>query len=268
MLNEEIKRFKSVVRAHYKKQGRHDLPWRHTTDAYAILVSEMMLQQTQVARVIPKYEAFLKRFPTAKHLARAPLSEVLTLWSGLGYNRRARFLHESAKHCVDVYKGVFPNDVALLETFPGIGHYTARAVAAFAYNTPVVCIETNIRTVYINHFFKHKKAVDDRAITALLARTLDTKHPREWYWALMDYGAYLKSKGNTLHRKSASYKKQSAFKGSRRAVRGAVIKALILKPERIEALRTIHGAQLDTVIDALLQEGMIKKERGYVKLVS
>lgn len=157
IMEEEKKQFKKEIVGFYKKHGRHTLPWRKTTDAYKILVSEMMLQQTQVSRVIPKYELFLKRFPSVTILAKAPLSEVLRLWSGLGYNRRAKFLHESARHCVKYYAGVFPADVALLEEFPGIGHYTARAVATFSFNQPSVFIETNIRTVLLILFLKEKK---------------------------------------------------------------------------------------------------------------
>ncbi len=267
MQNDKRKKFVKIVKEYYKKYGRHELPWRQTSDPYHILVSEMMLQQTQVARVIPKYEAFLKRFPTVRHLAQAPLSDVLVLWSGLGYNRRARFIHESAKFCVATYNGVFPQDTALLESFPGIGTYTARAVMAFAWNKPVVFIETNIRTVFIQSFFSTKKEVSDTTLIRYVEETLDTKNPRAWYAALMDYGSYLKTQGNTVHRKSAHYKKQPAFKGSRRAIRGAIIKSVLSAPQKVSALIIEYGTQTSSVLDDLIKEGFITKSRGYVRTV-
>lgn len=197
-MNLKERQFVRTIKSFYKKEGRHDLPWRQTTDPYKILVSEIMLQQTQVSRVLEKYKQFLKAFPTAKILAQAPQAEVVKLWSGLGYNRRARFLHQCAKE-ITVLKQ-FPKTVEDLEKLPGIGHYTARAVATFAFNQPHVFIETNIRTVFVYHFFPKKKAVSDTDILKLVEHTLDTKNPRQWYWALMDYGSYLKSQGIKTHR--------------------------------------------------------------------
>jgi A/G-specific adenine glycosylase len=191
-------RFRAAVWDFYTLHGRHTLPWRQTTDPYHIVVSEMMLQQTQVARVIPKYVQFLKLFPTVRRLADAPLGEVLTAWQGLGYNRRAKFLKQTAEIIVYENNGVWPVTFEALRTLPGIGTYTAGAIMNFSYNTLVPLIETNIRTVYLHHFFKHATAVTDDAIMVHVKRTCDTHAPREWHWALMDYGAHLKmTVGNT-----------------------------------------------------------------------
>jgi A/G-specific adenine glycosylase len=220
-----------------------------------------MLQQTQVPRVIEKYKEFLKAFPTAKKLATAQQSEVLKLWSGLGYNRRARFLHQCAKAVVLLKS--FPTDVAELEKLPGIGHYTARAVATFAYNQPHVFVETNIRTVYVHHFFDTAESVSDTDILALVAETLDTTHPREWYAALMDYGTYLKSQGITTHRKSATYTKQSTFVGSNRRIRGLITKSLVKESSqtlaRLVKTTTCTKEELLQALPGLEAEGMVKK---------
>ncbi len=138
---------------YWKQNGRHELAWRKTTDSYRILVSEVMLQQTQVPRVIEKYEEFLKKFPYVRTLAKAPLAEVLKVWSGLGYNRRGKYLHDAAKEIVGKYGGRVPRDAAALRALPGIGDYTASAMRVFAFNEPDVLIETNIRAAFIHNFF-------------------------------------------------------------------------------------------------------------------
>src|ERR1700757_4849513 len=179
-----------------KQQGEElfrDMLWRRDTRAYYVLVSELMLQQTQVDRVIPKFEAFVRAFPDEQKLADATLGDVLRLWQGLGYNRRAKFLHEAAKRIVEL--GSFPSDEAELMALPGVGKNTAGAIVAYAFNKPALFIETNVRAVYIHHFFASHELVDDRDIRELLEKTIDRKHPREFYWALMDYGNYLKKQG-------------------------------------------------------------------------
>ena len=187
----------------------------------------MMLQQTQTLRVLPKYEAWLNQFPTAESLASASLSEVLAAWSGLGYNRRARFLQQSCQTVCTEYNGIFPKTAEELERLPGIGPYTARAVAAFAFNSPEVFVETNIRSVFIFFFFKHAvEKVSDKEILPLVEETLYKENPRIWYYALMDYGAELKKKVKNPSRKSAGYAKQSKFEGSLRQARGAVLRQL------------------------------------------
>lgn len=154
------KKFVKTVWEHYQRHGRRSLPWRRTKNPYYILVSEIMLQQTQVDRVIPKYTSFLKQF-TVKRLSEASLGDVLREWQGLGYNRRAKLLHQCAIQIGNEYKGKFPKTHAELMKLPGIGHYTAGAIMAFAYNSPVPIIETNIRTVFIHHFFHDATDISD-----------------------------------------------------------------------------------------------------------
>ena len=263
--------FRKLVWAYYKKSGRHDLPWRKTTDLYRILVSEMMLQQTQVERVIPFYKNFLKKFPTARRLADAPLSEVLKSWQGLGYNRRAKLLHAAAKElAVTSDLGTRSNLVTELEKLPGVGPYTARAVAAFAYNQDVVVIETNIRTAVMHHFFPNRKKVSDTEIEKILLQVLPKGLPagrqgsREWYSALMDYGAHLKRSGVSLNKKSATYAKQSKFVGSLREARGAILRLLAKESasqERIMKLFSVsRRAQLLEALGALRVESLVKKK--------
>lgn len=224
--------FKKTVWGIYRAYGR-DLPWRKTHDPYRIMVSEIMLQQTQVDRVVPYYTRFVRAYPTVKKLAQAPLRDVLVLWQGLGYNRRGKYLHDAARAIVEKHSGVFPKDLGELRALPGIGPYTASAVAAFAYNIPSVCIETNIRTVYTHHFFPHQEKVADAAILALVEETLDHKNVREWYYALMDYGAYLKKNRVRINHKSTHYTKQSTFKGSNRELRGKILKLALGQKKRL-----------------------------------
>ncbi len=269
MVARNLALFKKTVKTHYRKYGRHDLPWRTTIDPYCIAVSEVMLQQTQVSRVIEKYKEFLKVFPNVKKLAAAPLSDVLRLWSGLGYNRRAKFLHQMAQAVVADYKGKFPNSVEGLQKLPGVGPYTAGAIAAFAYNMPYGFIETNIRTVYIHHFFKNKKDVSDKVLMPLIEQTLDTKNPREWYWALMDYGSYLKGQGNRVHRTSSHYTKQSKFQGSRRQIRGAIMREVLKGPVTVISITKITGKEkedIESVMKDLVSEGFIKREKTHYKI--
>jgi A/G-specific adenine glycosylase len=210
-------------------QGRRlfrDMPWRDDTRPYYVLVSELMLQQTQVDRVIPKFNAFIARFPDEKALAEAPLADVLTLWSGLGYNRRAKFLHESAKMIINDFAGIFPSTVHEVLRLPGVGPGTAGAIMTYAFNQPTAFIETNIRTVYFHHYFMDGEKVSDLELAPIIKRTLDQNQPREFYWALMDYGTWLKKNGAGKITQSKHYKKQSPLKGSVRELRGVIIKQL------------------------------------------
>ncbi|MCC6520415.1 A/G-specific adenine glycosylase [Candidatus Nomurabacteria bacterium] len=268
------KQFQKTVWEYYKKHGRV-LPWRLTDgtelSAYKILVSEYMLQQTQVDRVIPKYQAFLKRFPTIVKLAESSNADVLSLWSGLGYNRRALFLKRAAEKIVHEYGKKIPRSTETLQTLPGIGSYTAGAIMSFAWNTPSVCIETNIRTVYIHHFFADREEkVSDQELLSVIQKTCDIQNPREWYWALMDYGAYLKSQGVKTHRKSGSYAKQKAFKGSLREVRGAILKILTKNP-RISLVKLYTQLPFDIerterALGDLKKEGILVEERKHVRI--
>jgi A/G-specific adenine glycosylase len=223
----EIDRFREKVWAFYRKKGRHDLPWRATTDPYLILVSEVMLQQTQVSRCLVKYPEFTSVFPDFSTLAAAPLADVLRVWKGLGYNRRAIALKKSAELVIFGYQGRLPPDETELQQFPGIGKATAASIAAFAYNLPVVFIETNIRRVFIHCFFSGRTMVPDRSLRPLVQAMLDPENPREWYYALMDLGAALSKKVQNPNRQSAHYHRQTAFEGSPRQIRGKILGILI-----------------------------------------
>ena len=272
---------------YYRTHGRHDLPWRQTHDLYKILVSEVMLQQTQVDRVIPFYKKFIKTFPTPVRLASASLASVLQLWQGLGYNRRAKLLHQAATKFPrfdlensDLRSNLKnSNFVARLEELPGVGPYTARAIAAFVYNQDVIVIETNIRTAVIHHFFSRKngqhlvlaKKVSDSEIEKILTAALPRGRSREWYSALMDYGAHLKQSGISHNARTKKYVKQSKFVGSNREARGAILRALV-SGKQYQGLTLINlfgpsrHAQLRAALAALEKEGLIKKKSGRYSL--
>lgn len=230
-----------------------------------------MLQQTQVARVIPKFEAFISRFPDVHSLAAASLGEVLELWQGLGYNRRAKFLWQAAQHVVNERGGEFPDQRADLLQLPGVGANTAGAILAYAYNQPSVFIETNIRTVYIHHFFTDLPAVTDGDIAQKLQATLDYEQPRTFYWALMDYGTHLKAQGVTTHLRSRHYKKQSKLEGSVRQVRGQIVKVLAEKTAVADReLQRLVSAdhRYEPALEGLIKDGMAQRYEGRTSLGS
>jgi A/G-specific adenine glycosylase len=265
--------FVAEVWAYYKANGRHDLPWRqpgkHGFDPYAIMVSEVMLQQTQVSRAIVKYAEFLAAFPTVAHLAKAPLADVLRVWSGLGYNRRAKFLWQAAQ-AIQSQGGVFPKTAGELVQLPGVGVNTAGAIAAYAFDRPVVFIETNIRTVFIHHFFEDHDDITDKQLTPYIEQALQHsgasgQAAREWYWALMDYGTHIKQVVGNASRRSKTYTKQSAFQGSRRQIRGHVLRLLAEQPQSITELQAhISDNRLPEVLQALQDESFISfREEHY-----
>ncbi len=256
--------FISKVYAYYKTSGRNDLPWRINTDPYRILVSELMLQQTQVDRVIQKYNDFISAYPTITDLANGNMKDVLMLWQGLGYNRRAKFLFETANILCNTYEGSLPKEKSSLVELPGVGNYTASAVRVFSFNIPDILIETNIRTVYISYFYSNETSVSDDRLEVLLEDTLDHDNPREWYWALMDYGSYIKKTQKNYSRQSAVYKKQTTFKGSKREVRGAVIKILLTDKQSLAGLYKLpfEKQNIKVVLEELLREGMISKKKN------
>lgn len=260
-----LKRFRSIINGYYRKHGR-DLPWRHTDDPYHILVSEIMLQQTQVGRVAEKFTEFIAAFPTVGDLARSPLKKVLAVWQGMGYNRRARYLHELAKRVVREHGGTVPDDPDELAGLPGIGRATAASICAFAFNRPTLFIETNIRAVFIHFFFHDAASVSDREILPVAKAALDRKRPRDWYSALMDYGSMLKKRHPNPSRKSAHHQRQAPFEGSRRQVRGRVLGALLKKPgmspRQLAAVLGMPAPELQPVIDGLLLEGMVREKGG------
>jgi A/G-specific adenine glycosylase len=226
----ELNSFINHIWDYYAKHGRI-FDWRHEEDPYKIIVSEIMLQQTQTHRVVVKYPPFIAAFSTIETLAQAPLKDVLALWQGLGYNRRGMYLHQIAQKVVQEYAGNVPDDPAILVTFPGLGKATAASICAFAFNKPTCFIETNIRAVYIHFFFQGKVEVTDADIMPLIQATLDYKNPREWYYALMDYGVMLKKSMPNPSRKSAHYTTQSKFEGSDRQIRGMILKLLVKSEE-------------------------------------
>ena len=260
--SQEIRRFRRLIYDHYRKNKRQ-LPWRETRDPYKILLSELMLQQTQVKRVSEKYNLFLRRFPDIASVAEAPLRAVLASWQGLGYNRRALALKELAGIVMERHAGSIPAESEALKALPGVGAATAGAVLAFAFNQPTVFIETNIRSVFIHHFFQNRKTITDREIIPLIAQTLDEKKPRDWYYALMDYGVALKEQHTNPSRRSAHYTRQSTFEGSLRQVRGKIIKTVIAQPGISEAALVKECRRerqvVSEVIKQLRAEGFIIK---------
>lgn len=234
-----------------------EMPWRQDTRPYYILVSELMLQQTQVERVIPKFQEFITAFPDERVLAGSDLASVLRLWQGLGYNRRAKFLHEAARAVVVD----FPDSFEELIKLPGVGKNTAGAILAYSFNQPSIFIETNIRTVYIHHFFADDFDVNDKQIIEKLGQTIDHEHPREFYWALMDYGSYLKRNGVRNIVQSMHYKKQTPLKGSIREVRGRILAELSSGDLPISLLEKALDAdeRFQKALDGLLGDGLISK---------
>jgi A/G-specific adenine glycosylase len=261
---QRIRLFRQKIYAHYRTNSRV-LPWRRTHDPYKILLSELMLQQTQVKRVSEKYKEFLLRFPTIESVAQAPLRVVLSSWQGLGYNRRALALKRLAGIVVERHGGRIPRAIEALRALPGIGAATAGAVCAFAFDKPVIFIETNIRSVFIHFFFQNRKGVNDSEIFPLIAQTLDAKRPRRWYYALMDYGAMLKEQHANPGRRSAHYTRQASFEGSLRQVRGMILRVMI-KQSGITEAALVKAINRDAVMvrQALKQlrtEGFIVKKR-------
>jgi A/G-specific adenine glycosylase len=261
--------FRKLVYTAYRKGSRDDLPWRLTRDPYCIMVSEIMLQQTQVARVRTKYGEFLTAFPDTASLAGATLQEVLAVWQGLGYNRRGMALKRAAEGIMERFGGAVPASPEALRTLPGIGTYTAGAIAAFAYDRPEVFIETNIRTVFLHLFFQDRQGVADREILPLVEATLDRDNPCEWYYALMDYGVMIKQETANPGRRSAHHVRQSPFKGSNREVRSRILREILAKGAATEG-DLVAGLDGDTErvtknLSDLEREGFIvRKGRRYV----
>ena len=265
-----IKSFQDEVWGYYKTHKR-SLIWRNTKNPYRILVSEVMLQQTQVERVKRFYTAFLAEFPTIESLAEAPLSKVLVLWKGLGYNRRAVNLQKTAKEIVERYEGEFPKDYTSLLSLPGVGPSTAGALMNFSYNIPTAFIETNIRSVYLHFFFKNKKEVSDKEIMNFIEKSQDTENPREWYYALYDYGTMLKATIGNQNTRSKHYKKQSTFKGSNRELRAGML-FYILSKKKVNLNELVRHFKKDKSalilnLGAFEKEGVLKKSGSFWKII-
>ncbi len=257
-----IRKFRTVILRYYKKHGR-DLPWRRTKNPYHILVSEVMLQQTQVERVIKKYPEFIMAFPDFPSLKKASLKELLSVWQGMGYNRRAISLKGIATRVIRDFDGILPDSVDQLETLPGIGRATASSICAFAFNKPAIFVETNIRCVFLHFFFNNRYKVKDTDILPVVEKTLDRRNSREWYYALMDYGVLLKRHLPMLNLRSAHYRKQGAFQGSNRQMRGKILRSLMEGPASKAALTRMlmHGTdQIGNILVQLEKEGFIVKK--------
>ena len=262
-----LEEFRNLVYDHFRRSGR-EMPWRKTSDPYRILVSEIMLQQTQVQRVETKYREFIAAFPDFPSLARAPLRKVLRVWQGMGYNRRAMALQKIAQRVMTEYDGGLPDSVETLRTFPGIGTATAGAIVAFAFNKPTVFLETNIRRVFLHIFFRDREGVRDRELLPLVEKTLDRENPRQWYYGLMDYGARLKKEAENPNRRSAHYTRQSPFEGSDRQIRSLILKTLLAKPRlsMSQLLQAVGKGAKRTgrIIDQLGEEGFLVREGDLV----
>lgn len=263
-MSPEVKRIFRRIVVDFAAGNYRRLPWRETNDPYRIMVSEVMLQQTQVDRVVEKYLLFIETFPNVTSLAAASLQQVLALWQGLGYNRRGKALHDAARLIVDQWDGRMPTAREELTTLPGIGPYTAAAVAVFAYNQPLPLIETNIRAVYLHFFFEDREGINDREILPLIEATLDRRNPRRWFNSLMDYGAMLKRAESNPSRRSAHHTRQTPFNGSNRQLRGKLIKSLLSKGEASEAelARTVSCPTplVRKVLEQLSGEGLVREE--------
>jgi A/G-specific adenine glycosylase len=263
--------FQAIVKNHYKVRGRK-YPFRepvHYSDPYKVVVSEIMLQQTQADRVVEKYLAFIERFPDFSTLAIATTEDVLKSWIGLGYNRRALALKKIAEIVIEQYQGKVPESIEELEEFPSVGPNTAASIATFAYNIPVPFIETNVRAVYTFFFFHDKESTNDAAILDLVKRSIDNSNPREWYYALMDYGVLLKKTGRDPARKHVAKAKQKAFKGSNRQVRGNILKILLQAPSSIDDLESALGidkSSIESLVNQLETEGFLVKEGNVFKI--
>ena len=253
--------FGQHVKNYFQQHGR-EFAWRETWQPYCIVISEIMLQQTQTERVKYKYQLFIEAFPTFEALAQASLADVYHYWQGLGYNRRALALQKIAQKVVNEFGGKLPQDPEILETFPGIGPATAASICAFAFNKPTVFIETNVRTVFIYSFYRNfKTAIHDDQIRYLVAATLDKDNPRTWYYALMDYGVAIKKQFGNPNHKSAHYSKQSKFEGSERQIRGLILRILktykIVSAHQISKIADKDQARVMRNLKNLEKDGLI-----------
>jgi A/G-specific adenine glycosylase len=262
----------NTYRSLFYKNYRRDLRWRDEINPYFILVSEFMLQQTQVSRVIEYFNKFVAVFPTLDSLAQAEQQLVLSLWSGLGYNRRALYLINAAKTIYEKYNGIIPNDYNELLKIQGIGEYTAKAIVTYSYNIPLIFVETNIRTVffiYCQEIFDTNNKVDDAIIKELIEATINKENPRDWYYSLMDLGSFLKKEHKNKHiQKSKFFTKQSKFDGSIRQIRGKIIKILI-EEKRITKENLIlicNDTRTNICINTLIKENFIYESDNYIFL--
>jgi len=253
-----VESFQSKILEFYQ-QNRRSFPWRMTTDRYAIMVSEVMLQQTQADRVACRFPLWLERFPDVQTLASASLREVLDAWSGLGYNSRGQRLHRAASMVVEQFEGEVPSDPARLIELPGIGAYTSRSIPVFADNLDLAAVDTNIRRVLI-HELNLPESITPKALMEVAEEVLPKGRSRDWHNALMDYGAMeLTSKKTGI----APLTRQSSFKGSRRWYRSALLRELLatgeLSRESIEERYADCPHGIGSIVDSMVEEAMIEE---------
>jgi A/G-specific adenine glycosylase len=260
-----IDKFRKTVYSYFETQGR-SFPWREDLNPWGIVVSEFMLQQTQTSRVLHYWKRWMEKWPSPASLARENLETVLREWSGLGYNRRCRFLLECAGTITEKFRGMVPQSPEELLRLPGIGHYTAGAIACFAYNYPSVFIETNIRSAALHFFFPAETGIKDTELYPILQKSLDTENPRIWYWALMDYGAGVKKREINPGRRSAGYVRQSRFEDSFRKLRGQLVRTLAAEGpagrRELENRTGLGDEELYRVLKALEKDGMVAEKEG------
>jgi A/G-specific adenine glycosylase len=262
--------FRRIIRSFYREHGRA-FPWRNIKNPYRILVSEVMLQQTQTSRVLERYPMFLRQFPTVKALARAPLQEVLSLWEGMGYYRRARNLHASAQTICADWNGRVPRTAEGLRTLPGIGEYTAAAVSAFAFNISVPMIETNIRSVYLHTFFQDKLDVQDSEIMNLIQETMDCANPRDWFYALMDVGVVIKRLYPSINKSSRHYSRQSPYVGSSRELAAKILRSVVGESsgtsiESLSRILQVESHRIQEQVARLVKDRLLHvSERGIIR---
>ena len=265
MITSKISEFQDIIWDYYHDH-RREMPWRENSNPYWVVVSEVMLQQTQVSRVSEKFPQFIDQFSSFKELAKASPASVITAWQGLGYNRRALNLQKLAQ----TIDGDLPREPEELIKLPGIGPGTAGSIAAFAYDAPVVFIETNIRRVFIHHFFEDQEGIDDKQLLPLVEEALDREHPREWYYALMDYGSHLAKTVPNPNRRSKHHTVQSKFEGSDRQLRGAILRGLVGQPlsdkQLIEHIECSDEARFSKILNQLAKEGLVEQHRGRYRL--
>lgn len=253
--DQQIRLFQKKVLSFYTQHGR-DLPWRKTTDPYKILLSEVMLQQTQVSRVIEYYTQWTSRWPTIESLAEASQKDVLRAWMGLGYNRRAIHLHQAARAISKTFDGDVLKAMNSYDEVPGIGPYTSRAVQIFSSNADIVTVDTNIRRILIHEFLLSEN-LSPKVLWLLAERCLPSGRSREWHNALMDYGALLMTSRKTGIRPLAI---QSRFKGSDRQIRGIVIRSLLQHPSplsELEKITNVNTIRLKKILNKMIQESLI-----------
>ena len=262
--------FRSSILDFYAHHGRQ-FAWRETSDPYRILLSEVMLQQTQTSRVEPKYELFLSLWPDFSSLAKAPLDELLFHWKGLGYNRRALNLRKSAL-LTEQWGWTIPPDEMAIASLPGVGKATTAALLAFSYQKRSLYLETNIRRVLLTCFFSEEEQVKDKELEKLLALLVaDIEDVKSWYYALMDYGVLLKALLPNANTRSAHYTKQSVFENSNRQIRGQLIHLLADTGAKdsqqiVSILSRFEQERILSCLADLQKEGFVQEKEGVYRI--